>query len=173
MSCKHCGAMRRGQGGIEIGGRVTLTMLPGCPCSELIRIPDDVEVTERITFDPLSPGVTVYNKVYLRRFCPALTGTITPIGLDVVCINYPDEDLYITFVMQNYPKSFGTCEPYIIGGSNGFFSWITGLEPFNVPFSTTGGIGQAWIPQFTLDVVQLVEPFDDPPIVDVTYKFSR
>jgi hypothetical protein len=173
MTCKHCGAMRRAEGGVKIGGRVTLTMLPGCPCSELVRIPDNELFQEDITFDPPIPGTNVYNKTYLRRFCPAVTGLLTPIDYSITCLNYPDEDLYIQLLGLAYPKAFDECIPELFYPSFGSFYYATGPIGYDSPWYTTAGIGEINMISIMVDVVSIYYAFDDPPIMDVRYKFSR
>lgn len=173
MTCKHCGAMRRADGGIKIGGRVTLTMLPGCPCSTLLRIPDDELYTIIDLELNLIPGNYGAGHSQMLRFCPAMVGNVTPKITSLTCSNYVIEDYTSDASIQ---CAYGVTEACSQNPTPGVISsafMFDGVPTDGVPFDTSTP-GRWFACQLFVDFFDWTfDPLPFAPIVTISYKFER
>jgi len=108
MNCNHCSHLRRGEGGVKIGGRASLTTLAPCPCSTYPRLND--EGVHSLTFTvPIWVVPTYAEGFFQYRWCASRFGTMTPRILSVEFLNYDEADFFWQFFLQGYRPSMPDC----------------------------------------------------------------
>jgi hypothetical protein len=156
---------------VKIGGRALATLVPGCPCSEFVRLPDEEfpQIDSGIIPAPYSPTQAIVFEV--RRFCTGNPSTIFPSVLGITCDNYDIDDMYIAVTLRFYNGLAGcTFNPFVELGAailaTDGYEVSAPFDPLALPGTFT---------YVTLEVfAQLnVGVFVDDPIVNYEYLLSR
>jgi len=165
MSCNHCNNLRRCEGGLKIGGRVTLTVVPPCPCVGNPRIPDNEDYWDNGITDPSSVGFYVALGIENRCFCSLESGTVEPLILGVTCDNFPIEDLTIQLLIQVWTLGF------VAPLSTTY--WLDGVIITQESFAADGPPTNGYSVLVSWNAGSLTTPFATPPIMNFHYKFDR
>jgi hypothetical protein len=172
MRCQHCGALRRCEGGIKVGGTLTARVVVGCPCSSLVRIPDDAVMNDDGLTDPTAPGNYLAQIVLARRFCADVAGTVTPELIEIECTNYDLSDLSTEMTLVVYDGYTGCiANPFHAALSTDFWSDLTPV--IIEPFTTSIASGVWYFCNIFFNANNNVAPYVDPPIFNLKYEFVR
>lgn len=171
MSCNHCGALRRVQGGVRIGGRVELAIVPGCPCSSLERISDE---SETILSGKECDGAGEFTASYLQllRFCSSFVGTVRPRILGVVCTNYDISELIISASLGTQAGELPDCLWNDFAPPGGQATWDSTGGSSSVDFENDLTPGQWVAVLLSVTLARVPDPFLDAPIIDITLEFE-
>jgi len=173
MQCDHCQAMRRGEGGLNLGGVVSAVIVPGCPCSALPRIPDDSLYNDFGIAIPTAAGNYSGYTTVERRFCALEDGLVIPELVDIECTNYDLSDLETELIINVFGGATdGSC------GAGGltlicFSYWVDGNPISEGNFNSSTIPGTWYYVQVFLNVNNTISPFVDPPIFNLKYEFVR
>lgn len=169
--CNHCPALRRAQGGINLGGRVSLVVMPGCACTG---IPQAVEGEDTIIPDQVGTFVSseFYTYQSALRVCPGpVARTLRPLIVGVEVTNYPPGEVMFEAYVRVYNGLNDGCtyDPFEfpVGKSdnlNGVMSNVTDFLASTVPNSF-------YYAYLQVNLSNLLG-FGDPPEFDLTYNFS-
>jgi len=170
IHCGDCSTLRRGQGGIKIGGRALPTVATLCPCLSLERavLLEPVPVVLDIpTF--LGSSYAIFD--YPMRVCPGEGVLFKPFITSVAVPNYPSGDLSFEALSRIYGgitegctyDGFSSPMAYCNNVDGVIFDSGTALQP------TTSG---DWL--YAYNRITVAFPYDlgDVPILELTYNYS-
>jgi len=171
MPCDHCGAFRRAEGGIKVGGTINVQVTAPCPCSDLFRVNDDAITNVDGLTDPTSSGAYLAQIYFNARFCPSESGLVIPELVDIECANYSLEDLDTELVIVVYDLYVPDCT--FIGAEICTSIWDNGTATLEGNFTTTAGTGEAYYVQCYFQADSLTTPYTDPPVFNLKFEFVR
>lgn len=167
MGCKHCGALRRGEGGLKIGGRALATLVPGCPCAGLPRVVYGEDQSKW----PLETTIVYdyfYNYAMNWRFCSVAPSLVRFEITSVECLNVDSPALFISaaanicFGSPDGCSRLGAFDPIGQSGWNN-----AGFPTVTTPFET-GLTGEFYVIEISVAVVDDV-PFIEVPLLRINY----